>query len=84
MELHLKAHSYLIKADKTHMINVFNNLVDNAIKYCEGEPVIEITTENNADGLVISIKDNGIGIKKEEYKNRFHIIRKTIASDSYI
>ena len=71
LELHLKAHSYLIKADKTHMINVFNNLVDNAIKYCEGEPVIEITTENNADGLVISIKDNGIGMSPNQQKRAF-------------
>lgn len=71
LELHLKAHSYLIKADKTHMINVFNNLVDNAIKYCEGEPVIEITTENNADGLVISIKDNGIGMSPNQQKKAF-------------
>jgi two-component system phosphate regulon sensor histidine kinase PhoR len=71
LELHLKAHSYLIKADKTHMINVFNNLVDNAIKYCDGEPVIEITTENNADGLVISIKDNGIGMSPNQQKRAF-------------
>ncbi len=71
LELHLKAHSYLIKADKTHMINVFNNLVDNAIKYCEGEPVIEITTENNSDGLVISIKDNGIGMSPNQQKRAF-------------
>ena len=71
LELHLKAHSYLIKADKTHLINVFNNLVDNAIKYCEVEPVIEITTENNTDGLLIKVKDNGIGMSPAQQKRAF-------------
>lgn len=71
LELHLKAHSYLIKADKTHVINVFNNLVDNAIKYCDENPLIEITTENNSEGLFVYIKDNGIGMSPAQQKRAF-------------
>jgi two-component system phosphate regulon sensor histidine kinase PhoR len=67
----LKAHSFLIKGDKTHLINVFNNLVDNAIKYCDQNPKIEIITENTQDGVLISIKDNGIGMNAAQQKRVF-------------
>ena len=50
--------SISVEADKTHLANVLNNLIDNAIKY-SGDKV-EITL--SANGKEISIRDNGIGI----------------------
>ena len=47
-----------VEADKTHLANVLNNLIDNSIKY-SGDRV-EITL--SANGKEISIRDNGIGI----------------------
>ncbi len=47
-----------IEADKTHLANVLNNLIDNAIKYSEES--VEIVLTSNDKG--ISIADNGIGI----------------------
>jgi len=47
-----------VVADKTHLGNVLNNLVDNAIKYSDNS--VTITISIDADG--ITIKDNGIGI----------------------
>ncbi|MDE7471950.1 MAG: HAMP domain-containing histidine kinase [Muribaculaceae bacterium] len=48
----------LVEADKTHLANVLNNLIDNSIKY-SGD-MVEITL--SANGKEISIRDNGIGI----------------------
>ncbi|MBN2681637.1 MAG: HAMP domain-containing histidine kinase [Bacteroidales bacterium] len=67
----LNATPGIIKADKFHLINIFYNLLDNAVKYCKETPEINISTRNQKDGLVFAIKDNGIGIKKEHQKKMF-------------
>lgn len=50
--------SVAIEADRTHLSNILNNLIDNAIKY-SGDSVV-ITVSGN--GKEISVADNGIGI----------------------
>jgi len=55
----------VIRADKTHITMVIYNLLDNAIKYSAGNPLIRISTENMKDKLILKIKDNGNGIQKE-------------------
>ena len=60
-----------IHADPVHITNVIYNLLDNAVKYCEGNPTIIIKTSNERNGLKIEIIDNGIGIKKENQRDIF-------------
>lgn len=70
-------HSMSLDADKLHIKNVISNLLDNAIKYCKDNPNILITCSDVKDGISISIKDNGIGISKENLKlifNKFYRI----------
>lgn len=57
--------------DKLHFKNVISNLLDNAIKYCDRTPMIEIRTQDKPQGVQITIKDNGIGIDKKDLKNIF-------------
>lgn len=47
-----------IEADKTHLSNIFNNLIDNAIKYSGDSVTINITATDEE----ITVADNGIGI----------------------
>jgi len=68
IELDLKATNHIISCDMVHLTNVIYNLLDNAIKYCNQEPHIIISTETNRNKIVISIKDNGKGISKENVK----------------
>lgn len=57
-----------LEGDETHLSNIITNLIDNGIKYCIQNPVIQVSTKN-ADGfLVIDIKDNGIGLSQESAK----------------
>ena len=54
--------------------NVIFNLLDNAVKYMdeEREPMLEITTKDIAGNMLeIRVKDNGIGIKKDDLKRIF-------------
>jgi two-component system phosphate regulon sensor histidine kinase PhoR len=67
----LNAENPCAEVDKTHFMNVINNLIDNAIKYCETTPEIVIKTCSDNKGIYISVKDNGIGISKEHHKKVF-------------
>ncbi|WP_290464518.1 sensor histidine kinase [Bacteroides acidifaciens] len=52
------ADNIVVDADKTHLANVLNNLIDNAIKYSGESVEISISGDNNE----LSVRDNGIGI----------------------
>ncbi|BDD06469.1 sensor histidine kinase [Aureibacter tunicatorum] len=68
----LSASPATIKIDETHMRNVFDNLLDNANKYSlDSPPIIEVTSKNVSNGILISVKDHGIGMKKEDQKQVF-------------
>lgn len=51
--------------DKTHLGNAVYNLLDNAIKYSKETPVIKVTLQTKGRNLMLSVKDNGVGIAKE-------------------
>ncbi len=66
LQLRLNAHEHIIKADDVHFSNIIFNLLDNALKYSDKVPYIEVETLNTHTGtLAIKIKDNGIGMDKE-------------------
>lgn len=67
----LTAEKFVIWADKTHITNIIYNLIDNAIKYTRQEPQITIDTKSNNTQISIAIKDNGIGISKENQRKIF-------------
>ena len=54
-----------------HFTNVLVNVLDNAIKYSPDEPVIDITTENVKDFIMIRISDKGLGMSKATQKRIF-------------
>ena len=53
------------------MTNVIFNLLDNAIKYSDQDPTIEIRTRVKKELLLLSVHDHGIGISKEHLKRIF-------------
>ena len=67
----LMASNTPIDGDNLHITNVIYNLIDNAVKYAEGPPVVILTTQNEPGGITISFQDNGIGISKENQKKIF-------------
>jgi two-component system, OmpR family, phosphate regulon sensor histidine kinase PhoR len=68
----IKTEPYMLHADRLHIKNLISNLIDNAIKYCEQAPIINITSSYNQKGVTLTIQDNGIGIQKEHLKNIFN------------
>lgn len=69
----MQATEPIIYVDEMHFTNVVFNLMDNAIKYRDPERPVELSikTWNDKEHLYLSIRDNGIGIKKENLKKIF-------------
>jgi two-component system, OmpR family, phosphate regulon sensor histidine kinase PhoR len=67
----IEAENAQIKGDEVHITNVIFNLLDNAVKYSNGEPRIVVSTINKKDFVVVSVKDNGVGIPKEHLSQIF-------------
>lgn len=65
------AEEAILNVDNVHFTNMISNLVDNAIKYSGEEPAISVRTLNRNKKLIILVKDNGIGIKKEDQRKIF-------------
>ena len=65
LETSLNAKNDLLMGDEVHLINIINNLLDNAIKYSKENLVIKLSTQNVNSHLRIKIEDNGIGMNKE-------------------
>jgi len=66
-----------IVIDKNSMKIVFDNLVDNAIKYSVNDVKINIKVSSNTKKVTIDFTDNGIGLPHKEQKkifNKFHRI----------
>ena len=62
------ADNIVVEADKTHLVNVLNNLIDNAIKYSGDSVEITITSDSHD----LSVRDNGIGIPSKSIPYLFN------------
>ena len=73
LDAELEALESAIYIDEMHFTNVLFNLMENAVKYRREDVPLELfaRTYNEGDKIVISIRDNGIGIKKENLKKIF-------------
>jgi two-component system phosphate regulon sensor histidine kinase PhoR len=71
IKTNLKARFSEVLANQFHFANVLVNILDNAIKYSDKVPEIDILTENIDKFILIKIKDNGIGMSKSVQKNIF-------------
>ena len=58
-------------ADEFHLYNITYNIVENAIKYGSGAPVVEIGIKNTGKGMEITFSDNGPGIPREHIEYVF-------------
>ena len=60
-----------VRADRFHLSNILNNLLDNAIKYHSGKPDITIGIDLLGREAVLNICDRGIGIPREHLHRVF-------------
>ena len=73
-----------VMADSTQMMQLFQNLIGNAIKFRSGEPPrIHVGASRLEDAWLFSVKDNGIGIEPQFSERIFVIFQRLHARDEY-
>jgi two-component system, sensor histidine kinase and response regulator len=72
-----------VNGNSVELSQVLQNLIANAIKYCNETPCIHISAQQEDQRWRISVKDNGIGIPTSQYKQIFTIFRRLHHEDEY-
>lgn len=63
----VKGHANIhIKADRYRLIQVITNYLSNGIKYSNGKTDVTLTVQHDVSTLTVSVKDEGLGISKEQ------------------
>jgi light-regulated signal transduction histidine kinase (bacteriophytochrome) len=69
----------IIKADSAQIIQLLQNLIQNGIKYKSNrKPKIHIGCVKENKHWMFSVRDNGIGIEKQDYERIFTILKESI------
>lgn len=77
----LRAQNTFIKGNKSHLTNIFVNLLDNAVKYCNQKPRVELETYNEDGDFILKVKDNGIGMTPAVQKKIFDKFYRAASGD---
>ncbi len=74
----------ILNCDKVRIGEVFQNFITNGIKYNDSDQkIITIDYTETSNSYTFSVEDNGIGIKKEDFKKIFSIFKRLHAKDAY-
>jgi chemotaxis family two-component system sensor kinase Cph1 len=71
-------------ADETQLIQLFQNLLANAIKFHgEEQPRIHVSAKEDSNECLFSVSDNGIGINPEYFDRIFVIFQRLHGREEY-
>ena len=62
-----------VRMIRIHLIQLFQNLVSNSLKFVEGQPEINIQYFPEPDHILLMVEDNGIGINKD-YEDKVFLL----------
>ena len=77
IQLDIEGEIPLVMADRRRLRDVFNNLVDNAVKYTPEEGRVQVGARDEGKSIHIWVRDNGVGIPLENLGrifDRFYIV----------
>ena len=75
----------VVRGDTTQLVQLFQNLIGNAIKFCNPEivPVIEVSAQMQEEKWLLAIRDNGIGIPPEKRDGIFEVFQRLHSPEEY-
>ena len=73
-----------LSGDEQLLVQLFQNLISNSIKYRSKEnPIIQISVNNEMNQFIFSVKDNGIGISTKHLERIFTIFQRLHTREEY-
>ncbi len=72
-----------LRVQEVHLLQLFQNIIANALKYCGKTPFIRISAEQEGDWWRVRIQDNGIGIEPEYAEQVFGLFKRLHNSPTY-
>lgn len=69
VNFHQQGDSFQLEGDRTHLVSVAYNLIDNALKYSPESPQIDVALAEEASEIRLEVRDKGVGIAPE-YRGR--------------
>jgi signal transduction histidine kinase len=82
-EIHIKNNLPSIPMHHLHLVQLFQNLLSNSLKFTERKPRIEISSEDNENEVIISIADNGIGMDQAYESKVFRLFHRLNKNKNY-
>lgn len=78
IEVHVENELPVVSGDRRRLVEVLQNLIDNAAKFMgdQPEPKIEIGMQKQGNEQVFFVKDNGIGLEPQYYEKIFGLFDK--------
>jgi len=73
----------MVEGHTENLIQLLQNLVSNAIKYCSQDPEVHISSQQQDEYFIFSVKDNGIGISPEHLEYIFEPFKRLHSKDKY-
>jgi PAS domain S-box-containing protein len=74
----------IVRADETQIGQLLQNLIGNAIKFCNQEPpLVHVSSKRNGKGWIFSVRDNGIGIDPQYAERIFVIFQRLHKREDY-
>jgi two-component system sensor histidine kinase SenX3 len=71
VRVHDDAPNAMVACDRRQVVSAITNLVDNAVKYSEPGSAVEVTAAAEAESVVVTVKDAGIGIPSRDLQRIF-------------
>ncbi len=81
IELDFPQEDYIVRGDRFHLNNICINLLDNALKYCETDPIVKISLRQQNGIVKLLFTDNGIGISKYDQEHIFKKFQRVNTGD---
>ncbi len=72
----------IVSCARSDLLQVFQNLIGNAIKYCDGPAQVNVRAEQDGETWRFAVQDNGIGISPEHQESIFEMFAR-LHKDAY-
>ncbi len=73
----------VVHADEGQMVQLFQNLLSNSIKFSTDTPRIHVSSKTESGNYVISVRDEGMGIEPQYFERIFQIFQRLHTREQY-